>query len=66
MFTNIAYVPSDRLDNRKFFKKYSIIAQIKAFNKSISEWDYFLNLDKPFQRYLYFSTPKKGVFVEKS
>ena len=55
-----------RLDNRnlKFFKKYSIITQCKALNERISEWAYFLNLDGQFQRYLYFSAPKKGGFCE--
>ena len=56
------------LDNRnlKFFKKNSIIAQFKVRNERISEWTYFLNLDKRFQRYLHFSVSKTGVFVHKS
>ena len=48
---------------------YSIIAQFKEFkdlNERISEWAYFLNLDKEFQRHLHFSVPKQGVFVDKS
>ena len=57
-----------RLDNRKlkFFKKNSIVAQFKAINDRISEWAYFLNLDKLFPRYLQFSVPKKRFFVDKS
>ena len=64
-----------RLDNRNFklFKKNLITAQFKALNENlitaqfkalngrISEWAYFLNLDKQFQRYLHFSVPKKEV-----
>ena len=46
----------------KFFKKKSIIAQFKGLNERLSEWAYFLNLDKQFQRYLHFSVPTKGVF----
>ena len=46
--------------------KYSIIAHFKALNEKISEWAYFLNLDKQFQRYSHFSPPKKGGFVDKS
>ena len=52
--------------NLKFFKKQSIIAQCKALNERISEWAYFLNLDKRFQTNSHFCTPKKGVFVDKS
>ena len=58
-----------RLDNRnlKFFKKNSVVAQFyKALNERISEWAFFLNLDKWFQRYVQFSVPKKGGFVDKS
>ena len=57
-----------RLDNKdmKFFKKYSIIAQCKALKERISEWAYFLNLDKWFQRYSLCSAPKKGGFVDKN
>ena len=50
----------------KFFKNNSIVAQFKALNERISEWAYFLNLDKRFQRYLQFSVPKKGIFMDKS
>ena len=42
------------------------MAQYKALNERISEWAYFLNLDKRFQRYSHFRAPKKGVFVDKS
>ena len=57
-----------RLDNRnlKFFKKNSIIDQFRVLNEWISEWAYFLNLDMWFQRYLHFSVPRKGLFVDKS
>ena len=44
--------------NLKFFKKYSIITQLKALER-ILEYAYFLSLDKQFQRYLNFSAPKK-------
>ena len=47
----------------KFFRKYLIIAQCKALDERISEWTYFLNFDKQFQRYPHFSAPKKGGFV---
>ena len=65
---NFAWYSVNRLGNRtlEFFKKYSIIAQFKALNERISEWAYFLNLDKLFQRYLRFSAPKRGGFVDKS
>ena len=53
---------TDRLDNRnlKLFKKNSVIAQFKAINERISEWAYFLNLDKQFRIYLHFSVPERG------
>ena len=53
---------SCRLDNEnlKFFRKCSIMAQCKALDERISEWAYFLNFNKRFQRYSHFSAPKKG------
>ena len=57
-----------RLKNKKlkFFQKYSVIAQFQGLNERISEWTYFLNLDKRFQRYVHFSAPKKRDSVDKS
>ena len=43
---------------------YNIIAE--PLNERISEWAHFLNLDKRFQRYLNFSAPKNGVFLDKA
>ena len=59
------FLVSGRLDNRnlKFSKKNSIVPQFKALNERMSE---STNLDKRFQRYLYFSIPKKAVFGDKS
>ena len=43
------------------------MAQFKAVNEgSQNGFIYFFNLDRQFQRYLHFSVPKKGVFVDKS
>ena len=66
--SSLSSVILGRLDNRnlKFFKKNSIVAPFKILTERISEWVYFLNLDKLFQRYLQFSVPKKGGFVDKS
>ena len=45
--------------NWNFFKNIWFLHHLKALNKRISEWAYFLNLTRWFQRYLNFSASKR-------
>ena len=52
--------------NWNFIKITWFLHHLKALNERIWEWAHFVNLDKRFRRYLNFSAPKNGVFLDKA
>ena len=62
----LVYEKGQSVMGGKLFPSYTgRSAKIKTFDQGISEWTYFFNLAKPFQRYLNFSAPK-SVFLDKT